>query len=199
MKQQMTVVNMEGKAEGVADEAVDVVPQSSPSAPSSLAPFGTPGAPSNAPWITRVDPILGIPELSENRQESNTDRPGSIARSKVMPVTEYVYRTEKCSNYREMDLLAPDFKSYRRYRLVWVVRNDALAEYIEDLGPSDKVPGGPVNIVGGEGAIIVETFETMVSMAEEFRERLWPHQQYDMNPMTRDKNEFKELLARKVI
>tara|TARA_R100001244_G_scaffold81205_1_gene63393 strand:- start:432 stop:683 length:252 start_codon:yes stop_codon:yes gene_type:complete len=83
--------------------------------------------------------------------------------------------------------------------VVVVVRNDALAEYIEKIGPSNQVPGGPVNIIGGEGAVIVETYETMVAMAEEFREQLWPHQKYNMDPLTRNKVEFKELLARKVI
>ncbi len=190
------VVNMEGKAEGV-DEAVDVLPESSPSVP--LTPSGLPDAPSSAPWITREDPILSMRQLSENRQETNTERPGSIAHSNFMPVTNHIYRTERCSRYREMDLLAPDFKSYNRYRVVVVVRNDALAEYIEKIGPSSQVPGGPVNLIGGEGAVIVETYETMVSMAEDFREQLWPHHKYDMNPMTRNKEEFRELLARKVI
>lgn len=190
--------NMEGKAEGV-DEAVDVLPESSPSVTSSLAPYGIPDKPEKAPWITRVDPILSIPQLSENRIESNTARPGSIVNSNVMPVTDYIYKTEKCSRYREMDLLDPTWREYHRYRIVVVVRNDALAEYIEEIGLSDEVSGGPVNIVGGEGAVIVETYETMKAMAEEFREQLWPHHRYNMDPMTRDPIEFKELLSRKVI
>ena len=61
------------------------------------------------------------------------------------------------------------------------------------------MPGGPVNIVGGEGAVIVETFETMKAMAEQFREELWPHHKHNMDPMTRNKDEFNELINRKVI
>ena len=189
---------MEGKTEKV-DGAVDVLSESNPSAISPMLPSGLPNAPHDAPWVTREDPILSIPQLSENRQETNTDRPGSIANSNFMPVTNYIYKTERCSRYREMDLLDPTWTKYNRYRVVVVVRNDALAEYVEKIGPSNQVPGGPVNIIGGEGAVIVETYETMVAMAEEFREQLWPHQKYNMDPLTRNKVEFKELLARKVI
>ena len=190
--------DMEGKTEKV-DGAVDVLSESNPSAISPMLPSGLPNAPHDAPWVTREDPILSIPQLSENRQETNTDRPGSIAHSNFMPVTNYIYKTERCSRYREMDLLDPTWTKYNRYRVVIVVRNDALAEYIEKIGPSNQVPGGPVNIIGGEGAVIVETYETMVAMAEEFREQLWPHQKYNMDPLTRNMGEFKELLARKVI
>ena len=166
---------------------------------SALTPSGTPNNPSDAPWITRADPILSIPELSENRIESNTERPGSIVGSNFLPITNYIYKTEKCSRYREMDLLDPTWKHYMRYRVVVVVRDDALAEYIEEIGPSDQVPGSPVNIVGGEGAVIVETFETMKAMAEQFREELWPHHRHNMDPMTRNKDEFNELINRRVI
>jgi len=191
----MTTDNMEGTAgvdDGMGSDDAQLIP-------SALSPSGLPGSPSNAPWIVREDPILSIPQLSENRIESNTDRPGSIANSNFLPVTNYIYRTERCSHYREMDLLDSTWKTYNRYRIVVVVRNDALAEYIEEIGPSSEVPGGPVNLVGGEGAVIVETFEGMKAMAEEFREMLWPHHKYDMNPMTRNTAEFNELLSRKVI
>ncbi len=174
--------NMEGKAEGV-DEAVGVLPESNPSAQVIDGDFslisGTPDAPSAAPYVVREDPITTTRQVGI-RTESNTDRPGSIKHSNIMPVTQWIWDDEECSNYREMDLLDPNWRTYRRYRLCWVVRNDTLAEYIEDMGPSSEVFGGPVNIIGGEGTVIVETYATMKEMADKFRSMLWPHQQYEM-------------------
>lgn len=59
-----------------------------------------------------------------------------------------------------------------------------LREFIEDMGPSDKVKGGPVNIIGGEGTVIVETYAVM-KMADDFRGQLWPHQIYGIDPIDR--------------
>lgn len=160
---------------------------------------GTQENPSDAPWVVREEPISTTRQVGR-RIETNTEKPGSIAHSDVMPQTSYVWPDEKCMHYSEEDMLDPEWKTYRRYRTVIVVRNDALAQYREDMGPSDKVPGGPVNIVGGEGRHIVETWSSMCEIADQYRAMVMPmpHQRYEMNPLERSP-ELIDLIARKVI
>ena len=160
---------------------------------------GTQEKPGNAPWVVKEDPVQSAREIGRPR-ETNTEKPGALAHSDVMPQTAYIWPDEKCMHYSEEDMLGPAWTSYRRYRTVIVVRNDALAQYREDMGPSDQVVGGPVNIVGGEGHHIVETFNTMCEIADQWRaERMpMPHQRYDMNPAER-RPETLDLIARKVI
>lgn len=182
-----------------AGKGVDVdgaIAQSDP--PYPLA-SGTQENPSDAPWIVREEPISTTRQVGK-RHESNTLRPGSIKNSKVMAETLYVWGDEKCSNYRETDFLDPEWKTYRRYRQVWVVRNDALAEYLEDIGPSSQFVNGPVHIVGGEGTIIIETYNTMCEIADQWRGEVMPmpHQRYDMKALERTPDMI-DLLSRKVI
>lgn len=191
----MSVTNMGEKAEEgvVADGAIA---RSDP--PYPLA-SGTQENPSDAPWVVREEPISTTREVGK-RSESNTERPGSIVDSNFMPVTMYVWPDERCANYREVDLLTPDFTSYHRYRMVHVVRHDALAEYIEDMGPSNRVVGGPVTIIGGEGNVIVETYSSMCEIADQYRaiEMPMPHQNFEMKALERTPDMI-DLLARKVI
>ena len=160
---------------------------------------GTQDNPGNAPTVVREDPIQSDREIGRPR-ETNTEKPGSTAHSDIMPQTSYIWPDEKCMHYSEEDMLDPEWKTYRRYRTVIVVRNDALAQYREDLGPSDQIVGGPVNIVGGEGQHIVETFNSMCEIADQWRAQAMPmpHQRYDMNPADRSP-ETLDLIARKVI
>ncbi len=196
----MDKVNMEGAAEGTG-AVDDVLPEPVPSANSNLDISGLPSAPKSAPWVVKEEPLTTTRQIGV-RTETNTERPGSIKNSNFMPVTHYIRDIEACSNYREMDLLTPDWKEYHRYRLCWVVRDDALAEYIEDMGPSSNFREGPVNIIGGEGTVIVESFATMKEIADGWRADMannMPHHRFNMDPLKRDTQEFKHLLSRKVI
>ena len=63
--------------------------------------------------------------------------------------TDYVERAENAMCLVELPLLSPDYKSQRRYQIIYVVRNDSLAEYREDLGPARLFDAPPFRILGG--------------------------------------------------
>lgn len=182
-----------------AGEGVVVDGVGSQSDPPYPLASGTQESPSNAPWIVREEPILTTRQVGK-RTETNTKRPGSIVDSRFIPETPYIWDDEPCSNYREMDLLDPEWRTYRRYRLCWVLRRDGLAEFIYDMGERHSRFGGPVNIVGGEGRIIIESFATMKEIADQWRtmEMPMPHQQFEMKALERSPDLI-DLLARKVI
>ena len=160
---------------------------------------GTQAEPSDAPWVVREEPILTTRQVGK-RTETNTKRPGSIADSRFIPETPYIWDDEPCSNYREMDLLDPEWKTYRRYLLCWGLRRDGLAEFIYDMGERHPRFGTQVNIVGGQGRIIVESFATMKEIADKWRvmEMPMPHQNFEMNALERSPDLI-ELRARRVI
>lgn len=176
---------------GVREISEAVAGDDAPGLPDFSLTSGTPQAPSAAPWVVKEEPVQSTRQVGI-RSESNTKRPGSIAHSNFLPVTNYIWDDEPCMHYREMDLLDPTWKEYRRYRVVVVVRNDALAEYIEEIGPSNKIPGGPVNLVGGDltGKDIVETFASMKEIADGWRAQHMPmpHQRYEMKAFDKKKD-----------
>lgn len=183
---------------GEAHDIVAGVKEADTTKPYPLA-SGTQKKPSAAPWIVREEPISTTRQVGK-RLETNTEKPGSVAHSDIMPQTMYIWPDEKCMHYSEEDLLDPEWKTYRRYRTVIVVRNDALAQYREDMGPADKVPGGPVNIVGGEGHYIMETWNSMCEIADQWRAQTapMPHDRFEMKAFERTPD-MKDILPRKVI
>ncbi len=77
---------------------------------------------------------------------------------------------EPCWSLSEVNLQSPGSKGWHRYRIMYVVRNDRLAEYREDLGPVTlykgveqfRIPGGVQ--VGGTMEIL-HTVEELVDIA----------------------------------
>ncbi len=68
---------------------------------------------------------------------------GAFITDKPLPRTEYVSMDEPC-------IMLFEFEKYgRRYRHIWVVRNDAGAEYQEDMGPAGAY-GDTILLAGGE-------------------------------------------------
>lgn len=53
-------------------------------------------------------------------------------------IAHEVSKDEKALRLAERNLMRPDSKGVNRYQLIYVVRNDKLAVYREDMGPSDN-------------------------------------------------------------
>lgn len=88
----------------------------------------------------------------------------------IVQATTSVRPDEKAWKLAEINNLAPDGKSLRRYRHIWVFRNDNIAEYIEDLGPAKAFKGSEINIPSlGE-----HTVDELIDMVEHLRESPWP-------------------------
>lgn len=95
----------------------------------------------------------------------------------IMPATTWVLADEPCCSLSELNEMAPDFHSLRRYQILHVVRGDRLAEYRTDLGLASDFRALPFQIVGGfmdgkTGRIYIEeTVSRMKDMADQMRNR----------------------------
>ena len=68
----------------------------------------------------------------------------------ITPATHYISEDEPCFQLREIDNVpVPPKGRPRRYRTLVVVRNDGLAEYMEDMGLSSKQKFDQCRILGG--------------------------------------------------
>jgi hypothetical protein len=56
---------------------------------------------------------------------------------------------EPCFTLAEVNLQSPGSRGWRRYQVVYVVRNDRLAEHQIDLGPAKKFKADQFRIPGG--------------------------------------------------
>lgn len=56
----------------------------------------------------------------------------------VVRGTHYIDRAEPAYVLVEVNQMAPDYRGVRRYRLVYVNRDDSIAEWREDLGPAES-------------------------------------------------------------
>ena len=70
----------------------------------------------------------------------------------IVPVALFVSMDEPCMGLYELNQMAPDSKSIRRYQIIRVLRGDRIAEYRKDLGsrtsfiaPEFRVPGGVID------------------------------------------------------
>jgi|TARA_R100000306_G_C4373799_1_gene141089 hypothetical protein len=67
----------------------------------------------------------------------------------ITPITLAVTMDEPAFCLVEVNLLTPDSQAHHRYRKISVVRDDAIAEYNEDLGPIDHFTTGQFRVPGG--------------------------------------------------
>lgn len=72
----------------------------------------------------------------------------SIVETKL-GVAHEVHKDEKALRLAELNLTRPDSKGVNRYQLIYVARNDKLAVYREDMGPSENYNALEVEIWSG--------------------------------------------------
>lgn len=72
------------------------------------------------------------------------------AKHAVWPETKVIWEDEKALLLIERDEMAPDSSGFRRYQTIFVARNDALAKYMEDMGPSSLYIASGFDIPGGD-------------------------------------------------
>ena len=77
--------------------------------------------------------------------------------NKLLGGTQFVLANEPCYRLAEVDLQSPDYKGFHRYQLIWVVRDDHLTEYVEDMGLAKTIHTDQLIILGCED----ETVERM--------------------------------------
>ena len=71
---------------------------------------------------------------------------------RVLYGTSWISEDELCLGLFEMNEQAPDYSGFRRYQIIFVMRNDKPAEFRIDLGPEKafrrdqfRIPGGVIN------------------------------------------------------
>lgn len=83
-----------------------------------------------------------------------------------MASTLTIHPNEKAYALVEMDLQAPDYKGIRRYQILLVDRDDELAEYRWDMGPSADFPKKLFRIP----ALWMHTVGELQEMADDLRD-----------------------------
>lgn len=63
--------------------------------------------------------------------------------------TTYVLADEPCYRLDELNLQSPGSKGFRRYQILWVIRDDKLTEYREKLGDTKDFTSNEFHIMGG--------------------------------------------------
>ena len=66
-----------------------------------------------------------------------------------IPTTDWIDPNEGAILYSERILPGPLYKGHHRYQVIRVIRNDAPADYENDLGLATNFVGGVVEIPGG--------------------------------------------------
>ena len=77
-----------------------------------------------------------------------------------------VQRDEPAFALVEVNLQPPDSSGWRRYQIIYVIRNDRLAEYREDLGPRANFTAEAFRIPGGVWDADTRRIEIVHSVAE---------------------------------
>ncbi len=97
---------------------------------------------------------------------------GSFLTDGPVPKTDHVSMDEPCVMLFEVNSPAADSSSLRRWRHIWVIRDDAGAEYREDIGLASDygdafvLPGGEPDY-GIDG--IVETVGRLIDCANDIK------------------------------
>ena len=86
---------------------------------------------------------------------------------KVIPVTLYIKKNEPIFRIRETNENAPDSSGFRRYQTITVIRDDKLAEYRTDMGPSKGYVKEPFQII----CLLEHTVEEALHMADQLRDK----------------------------
>jgi len=87
--------------------------------------------------------------------------------------TTYIAQDEPCFLLCEMNLKSADQTKRRRYQIIYVIRDDKIAEYREDIGPASKIdqfriPGGAIE----DGRIHIEhTVAELKEIADIMRDK----------------------------
>lgn len=84
----------------------------------------------------------------------------------VMPVAFFVSNDEDCFNLAEVNLPAADSKSVRRYQLIYVMRDQRVAECRVDLGPRESFTAAPFQVPGGVYDEATGKFEILHTVGE---------------------------------
>ena len=63
--------------------------------------------------------------------------------------TKTLYMDEPCFGLAEVNLQRPDSKGWRRWQIIWVIRDDKLTESRLDLGPAPHFKAAQFQIPGG--------------------------------------------------
>lgn len=95
-----------------------------------------------------------------------------------MPATNVVKMDEPSYGLAEVNLQSPGSLGFHRYQIIYVIRQDALAEYREDLGPVSgaqqfRVPGGVVDEITGR-IEICHTVGELIDIANFLRAGIKP-------------------------
>lgn len=61
--------------------------------------------------------------------------------AKIIPATQYILADEKAYWLSEVNKQSPGSKGFRRYQIITVIRDDAQAQYWDDLGPVNNWKG----------------------------------------------------------
>lgn len=96
-------------------------------------------------------------------------RPTSEPQSALVPATLWVSMDEPAYYLIESNLQSPGSRGWRRYQRIWVIRNDAVAEWKKDLGaaanftaPGFGIPGGVTDEQTGH----IEVFHTVGELVD---------------------------------
>ena len=145
--------------------------------------------------------LLKPPSLKEGRLVKAT-YPGQ-----VLPLTFYALDNEPCYGMCELNLPAPGYHGFHRYRILMLARDDRLHEYREDLGPKEMFSVDELRILGGSEQpngkfLIVHTVGEMREMALEWHAEYSvdkdkePVQPHDFHRLLNDFQEAKRMIAK---
>jgi len=86
--------------------------------------------------------------------------------AKLLGGTQFVLGNEACYRLSEVNLQSPDSRGFHRYQILWVIRDDRITEYVEDMGLSKNIKSDPLIILGCED----ETVSRLKDIADQIRE-----------------------------
>ena len=97
-----------------------------------------------------------------------------------VPQTEFVQPWEKAWALRETNHLTRDYRSLRRWQFIYVLRDDAIAEWVRDLGPAASFPDCSelriFSLFQDEVQALIDQAEDMRNESRLFQEMLFEHQ-----------------------